>query len=307
MNVALVGEESAGLQVLRALAASKHRLVAVLAAPPDPGFTGFSVWNVARKLGYETWPAELVRTPGLADRLRSERVDILLNVHSLYLINKEVLAAPTMGAYNLHQGPLPRYAGLNTVSWAIFRGEATHGVTVHKMEADLDTGPVVYQSCFPIEPDDTALSVSFKCVREGVSLMVRLLEAAEGGSANIPLSPQDPSRREFFGKEVPEQGRLSWSWPAEKVVNFVRACDYLPFSSPWGHPRTRLGAQEFALVKASRTGLPCDAEAGTVGDSTSSGVKVACQDEWISATKLRVGDRYVPAGEILRFGDRLAG
>jgi methionyl-tRNA formyltransferase len=306
MNVILAAEESAGLQMLRALAASSHRLVAVLAAPPKPGFAGASAWNVARNLGFETWPAELVKDPALAERLRSAQVDIFLNVHSLYVINREVLAAPRLGAFNLHPGPLPRYAGLNAVSWALYRGESTHGVTVHKIDPEIDAGPIVYQSIFPIADDDTALSLSFKCVREGVALMLQLLEVAAADPAKIPLSPQDASAREYFGREVPEQGRLSWSWPASKVVNFVRACDYFPFPSPWGYPRTRLSAQEFALVKAVRTGIPSDAPPGTVGESVASGVHVACRDEWILVGKLLLGGKYLAASEILHSGDRLA-
>jgi methionyl-tRNA formyltransferase len=254
----------------------------------------------------ETWPAELVKDPALAERLRSAEVDILLNVHSLYVINREVLAAPTLGAYNLHPGPLPRYAGLNAVSWAIYRGETTHGVTVHKIDPVIDAGPIVYQSIFPIAADDTALSLSFKCVREGVALMLQLLEVATADPAKIPLLAQDVSARQYFGKEVPEQGRLSWSWPASKVVNFVRACDYFPFPSPWGYPRTHLGAQEFALVKASRTGLPSDAPPGTVGNSVASGVHVACRDEWVLVGKLLRAGKYLPASEILSCGNRLA-
>jgi len=306
MNVVLAAEESAGLQMLRALAGSSHRLVAVLAAPPKPGFAGASAWNAARNLGFDTWPAELVKDPALAERLRAAKVDILLNVHSLYLINREVLAAPRLGAYNLHPGPLPRYAGLNAVSWALYRGEPTHGVTVHKIDPEIDNGPIVYQSIFPIADDDTALSLSFKCVREGIALMLRLLEIAAADPANIPLRPQDISAREYFGREVPEQGRLSWSWPASKVVNFVRACDYFPFPSPWGHPCTRINAQEFALVKAARTGLPTDAPPGTVGKSVASGVHVACQDEWVLVGKLLLAGKYLAASEFLRSGDRLA-
>jgi methionyl-tRNA formyltransferase len=281
-------------------------LVAVLASPPKAGAAGVSVWNVARDLGCQTWPAELVKDPGLGERLRSQRVDILLNVHSLYVIAKDVLAAPKLGCFNLHPGPLPRYAGLNAVSWALFRGEQSHGVTVHRMDPEIDSGPIAYQSCFPIESEDTALSLSLKCVREGVPLMMRLLEAAETGGDGIPLVPQDLSRREYFGKEVPEQGWLSWSWPARKVLDFVRACDYFPFSSPWGHPKTRLRVQEFALVKARRTGLSCDASPGTVGDVIDSGVCIACEDEWILASKLLVNSRYLPAAEVLRSGDCLA-
>jgi methionyl-tRNA formyltransferase len=307
MNVVLVGGESAGLEMLRRLRSSPHRLIAIIAEPSPPGFAGVSVWNVAQHLGCETWPAELVKSAGLAEQLRSRNVDILLNVYSLYRIHEVVLAAPRLGAFNLHPGPLPRYAGLNSVSWAIFRGENTHGVTVHKMSPEVDAGPVVYQSFFPIGAADTALSVGLKCVQEGISLMSRLLQVAGEGEVDIPLVPQDLTKRECFGREVPEQGQISWSWPARKVVDFVRACDYFPFSSPWGHPRTRLGAQEFALVKASRTGIPCQVPPGKVGDSVGSGVYVACQDEWILASKLRVDHKYLPAGEFLSSGDDLAG
>lgn len=169
----------------------------------------------------------------------------------------------------------------------------------------IDTGAIVYQSCFGIEVDETALSLSLKCVREGIKLMLRLLEAAEAHPPAIPLTPQDIARREYFGREVPEQGCVSWSWPADKVVNFVRACDYFPFSSPWGYPRSRLGVQEFALVKARRTSLACEVLPGTIGKTTDSGVYVACKDEWIVASKLLLEGKYVPAREVLRTGDRL--
>ena len=73
--------------------------------------------------------------------MREQGVDLLLNVHSLYLIaRRTVVAAPRIGSFNLHPGPLPEYAGLNTPSWAIYNGEREHGVTVHWMEPGVDTG-----------------------------------------------------------------------------------------------------------------------------------------------------------------------
>src|SRR5580704_8692380 len=217
MNVVLAAEESAGLRLLEALVRSSHRLVAVLAAPPKPNSARANVWNTARHLGIETWPAEQVKDPKVSERLRSERVDILLNAHSLYRISEAVLSAPRLGAFNLHPGPLPRYAGRNVVSWAIFRGEPEHGVTVHRMEPEIDAGPIAYQSLFPIEADDTALTLSLKCSREGVALMLRLLDAASEDPTSIPSVQQDLSQREYFGRQVPEDGWLSWSWPARKV------------------------------------------------------------------------------------------
>jgi len=226
-------------------------------------------------------------------------------VHSLHVVRKEVLAAPTIGAFNLHPGPLPRYPGLNAVSWAIFRGEQTHGVTVHWMDPGIDTGDIAFQSNFAIDPDDTALSLSFKCVREGTALMLRLLETATADPEAIPRLKQDLAGREYFGREVPSEGWISWSWPASKVVNFVRACDYMPFASPWGQPRTRRGVQELALVKATLTGLSCQDSPGTVGRVADSGVFIACQDEWVLAQKLRIDGKYVPAREVLHPGDIL--
>ena len=305
MNLVLAAEESAGLQLLRALAQRKDRIVAVLTTPPEKRPSRASLWNAAQHLGFETLPAELVRQSALADRLRAQDVDLFLNIHSLHVIHSDVLLAPKIGAFNLHPGPLPGYAGLNPVSWAIFRGEQEHAVTVHRIDAEIDAGPIAYQSRFTLDPQDTALSLSLKCVQQGVLLMLRLLDAATTAPDHIPSIPQDPSLRRYFGKEIPDQGRMSWQWPAAKVIDFVRACDYFPFPSPWGHPRTRRGVQDLALVKAQKTGLGCDAYPGTVGASTDSGIYVACRDEWILARKLLIEDRYVPAQAVLRSGDRL--
>jgi methionyl-tRNA formyltransferase len=116
MNVVLAGEELAGLQALRALGRSSHQVVAVLASPPKSEAAGSNVWNIAQNMGFETWTAKQVKDATLANRLRLKQVDILLNVHSLYIIHKDVLDAPRFGCFNLHPAPLPRYAGLNTIS-----------------------------------------------------------------------------------------------------------------------------------------------------------------------------------------------
>ena len=102
--------------------------------------------------------------------MRAAEVDIILNIHSLFIINKEVVNAPRIGCFNMHPGPLPRYAGLNAVSWAIYRGETSHGVTIHKMEPGIDTGPIVYQELFDIDDADTGLTLSARCIRSGDSL-----------------------------------------------------------------------------------------------------------------------------------------
>jgi methionyl-tRNA formyltransferase len=309
LNILLVGEESAGIQTLRALADSDYRIVAVMASQSKNNGGLANLWETAEKLGYQTWPSKLVKDPLFADEVRAAEVDIILNIHSLFVINKEVVSAPRIGCFNMHPGPLPRYAGLNAPSWAIYRGETSHGVTIHKMEPGIDTGPVVYQELFDIDDADTGLTLSARCIRSGVGLVLRLIETASSDPAAIPLTPQDLTKREYFGREIPYEGRLIWSLPSREIVNFVRACDFSPFPSPWGHPQTVLwtmsGAQEIGVVKACLTGQRCDMSPGTVGEFVGPGVKIACGDEWVIVNKLKVEGRYVNSAEVLEPGSRL--
>jgi len=306
MNIVLIAEESAGIQALSTLADSGHRIVAVLASPLKSRFPRASVFLAARKYGLPVWPAELVKDASLGERLRAERVDMILNVHSLYLIHDEVLRAPLIGAFNLHPGPLPRYAGLNAVSWAIYKGETIHGVTLHKMVPEIDAGPIVYQSLFPINCDDSALSLSTKCVEHGLNLTRKLLDTAAEDPSRLPLVQQNLSEREYHGKGVPNNGRLSWDWPAARIVNFVRACDYFPFRSPWGYPSTEWTGENLSIMRAARTGLASHAEPGTVGEVTGPAVLVAGADEWVAVQKVKIGKGSMAAGEVLRMGQQLS-
>ena len=306
MNIVLIAEESAGIQALATLSETGHRIIAVLASPVKARFPRASVFLAAKKYGLPVWPAELVKDASLADRLRAEHVDIVLNIHSLYLIHDEVLRAPAMGAFNLHPGPLPRYAGLNAVSWALYHGETSHGVTLHKMVPDIDAGPIVYQTFFPVSCDDSALSLSTKCVEHGLKLLRKLLDVAAEDPSSIPLAQQNLAERHYYGKGVPNNGGLSWDWPAARVVNFVRACDYFPFRSPWGYPSTEWMRGNLSIMKAARTGMACRAAPGTVGEVKASAALVAGADEWVAVQKVKIGKATIPASEVLRTGEQLS-
>jgi amino acid adenylation domain-containing protein len=305
MNILLIGEDAAGMQTLQALRRSNHRIVAVMACPSRQNRAGASLWNLAGRMGFPTWQAQLVKDPDFAEQIRKEEVDLILNVHSLFLIHKKILTAPRLGSYNLHPAPLPRYAGLNSVCWAIYHGEHQHGVTLHKMVPEIDAGPIVYQELVSIGSDETGLSLTTRCVNAGVPLVLRLLEVAAQDSSAIPFVAQDLSKREYFGREIPQGGNLSWELPACRVVDFIRACDFLPFPSPWGHPRTGLHGEELGIVKSQLTGIPVDEPVGTVGEASEAGVEVACGDEWILVREVLQNGRYLPAQEVLKKGNRL--
>src|SRR5882724_2575863 len=234
LRILMIGEESAGVQALNVAAQPQHEVVAVMTSTASTARRNTSLATVAQHYGYEIWPAKLVKDPAFADKVRSARVDLILNVHSRYIVDERVINAARIGAFNMHPGPLPRYAGLNCVSWAMYRGEPNYAVTLHWMVQEIDEGDIAFQSAFPIQKEDKPVSLTHKCVKAGVPLIATLLKTAADNPERIPRMPQDLKRREYFGKEIPESGRLSWTRHAGDIVNFVRACDYAPFLSPWG-------------------------------------------------------------------------
>jgi methionyl-tRNA formyltransferase len=317
LSVVLAGEEAAGLRALRLIEGSGHRVAAVLTSPPAEGGGGpaaaASLWRAAEKAGHPTLPAAALadpeRAPALASRLREEGVDLLLNVHSLHVVHTEVLRAPRIGSFNLHPGPLPRYAGLDAVSWALYRGETEYGVTLHEMTERIDAGGIAFQATFPMAPNDTAFTLYARSIREGLVLLERLLESATE-TGRVPVAPQDLSRREYLPRRgAPQSGRLDWARTAREVHDFVRACDYGPFPSPWGRPRTTLespkGGKEIEVLEAALTGRPAQAATGTVRATPEGARQVACADEWLELRALRVeGWRQLPEA-VLQDGARL--
>jgi methionyl-tRNA formyltransferase len=301
----LVAEESAGIQTLRHLVRTEHRLVAVLARRPPTDTGAATVATVAAQLGLPVWDAGLVARAEVAGTIREAGVDLLLNVHSLFVAHGDVVAAPRVGSFNLHPGPLPDYAGLNAPSWAIYNGEISHGVTLHRMERDVDTGAIAYAAPVPIRDNDTGLSLSAACVRHGLPLIRRLVDTAARDPAAIPAVAQDLARRRWYGKAPPQDGRVAWAVPARRVRDFVRAADYGPFPSPWGRPRTRAGDEDVGVCAAALTGEPCDAPPGTVRAAAEDAVAVATADEWLLVRRAEVGGEVVDAARVLAPGTRL--
>jgi methionyl-tRNA formyltransferase len=304
LRILLVAEEAAGVQALRMLAASSHHVVAVMTGGRAGMVGGATVAGIAARLGYPLWPMRQVKQDGFHEVVRREDVDLLLNVHSLYVLPAELVAAPRIGSFNLHPGPLPGYAGLNAPSWAIYQGERTHAVTVHWMDGGIDTGPIAYESIIAVEEDETGLTLSAKCVRAGLPLLHDLLRDASRDE--VPRHAQPAGIRRYYGREVPHDGQLFWSESAGRIVSFVRACDYLPFVSPWGHPRAWISGREISVLKAGPAdGVPDDAP-GTVGQRAGEDVLVAAGDGWVRVRRVQVGNSTFSAAQVLQPGERFA-
>lgn len=277
MRLVLVTEDAAGVEMLKALRATDHSLLAVVA--PDADKEGTPARS-ARRLGETVLPPSELSTAGFAEQLRRQQVDLILNVHSKTLFPESLLEVPRLGCFNLHPGPLPGLAGLNVISWALYLGRTLHGVTLHWMTPRIDAGPIVFQSSFSIQEEETALELYQRCVEAGTPLVMRLLEAAERGTP-IPRHPQELERRRYYPGAAPDHARIDFQQPAHRVLNLVRACDYAPFSSPWGQAWAQRGQEKVRLLKAEPTGLASDAPPGSVRLGPGDGLEVACQDRWL--------------------------
>lgn len=281
LNVLIAGQEAAGAQILRTLAGSKHRVVAVLTQEPKAIGESTSLSAHAARAGLPVMPAALVKDADFAARVRDLDVDLLLNVHSLHIVSDEVLAAPRIGAFNLHPGPLPSYAGLNTPAWAIYNGETEYGVTVHWMRPGIDTGPIAFEERFPVPAKVTALGLAAECTRRGVALLERLVACAERGAEAIPSMQQDLAARVYYARNrIPQDGVVDWRRPAEEVARFARAFDYGPFASPWGRPIATIAGARVGVLGLEPTELVVDAPAGAHRLANGS-LQVACGDRWI--------------------------
>jgi methionyl-tRNA formyltransferase len=296
VNVLLAAEESVGVKALALARERGHRVVAVLSAG-DPA-------AAARTEGIPVWRPELVADPALAERIREDQVELLLNVHSLHIADPDVIAAPRIGSFNLHPGLLPEYAGLNVPSWAILAGERLHGLTLHWMGPRVDEGPIAYQERFEIRRNDTGLSLSAACAHRGLKLLQHLLADAAADPTRIPKIPQDLTRRRYFGREVPYAGRLPWGERARTIVDLVRASDYGPFPSPWGRPKAWIEGEELEVLRTASTGVAAAEPAGTVGERAEGGVRVAAADEWVLVQRVRHAGKGADPGSLLSPGDR---
>lgn len=281
LNIALVTEEAAGIRLLRSLSASPHNICYVFCSAASESMNGISVWTIANDLGLNTVPVEQLKQPTTPQKLKDANIDLIISVRSPAILNDKIIACPRIGAFNLHTGPLPAYAGRNVISWAIFNGENSHGVTLHELTAEIDGGDIIYQSLFPIEQNDTALDVTGRCIKEGIILVNKLINLAALSPTQLPRKQQDSRLRHYYDKSTPNQGNIDWNWDADKIDRFVRACNFYPLPTPWGHPKAVIGNQPIQVLSVQKTSQKTEESPGSLKVTSEKKILVACKDGWI--------------------------
>ncbi|MFK7837223.1 MAG: MupA/Atu3671 family FMN-dependent luciferase-like monooxygenase [Sulfitobacter sp.] len=259
-RVFLMGDESLTIACGDMILAGGHTIAGVVTRDADVGG-----WAAARGLSVHAAPRDLLVT-GL-------EAEWLLSIANLRMIPADVLALPSQGSINFHDGPLPRYAGLNTPAWAIINGETTHGVSWHMIEGGVDEGDLLAQRMMDNAPDETAFSLNSKCYAAGMESFAEVLTQLEGGT--LDRTPQDLSQRSYFARDQrpAQMGFLDFAHSAEEVSALVRGLDFGDYWNPLTTPKLTLG-ETILRVGALRVDAG-EGASGTVLDIASDRITVA--------------------------------
>jgi len=214
----------------------------------------------------------IAKGPSLSEDLNALAFDYLFSIANLDMLPEAMIASARKMAVNFHDGPLPRYAGLNATSWAILNRETTHGVTWHEMTAKADMGGIVAAESVSIDPNETALSLNAKCFEAGLAGFRSIIEDIAAGA--LQARPQQ-GQRSYFGrdKRPAALATISFDEPAAHALALVRALTFGPYANPlscaklWTGERVLLvGAAEIAEASAAKPGtvLAVDAQSVTI-------------------------------------------
>lgn len=190
----------------------------------DDGSTGWqpSLRRVARELGVETLELEAVMAdPDL----------VFLSLEYDRIVRPDAFASDRL--YNLHFSRLPAYKGMYAAAWPILDGAEISGVTLHEIDAGIDTGDVLDRRDLPLAPDETARSLYFRCMAEGAALAQAWLDRLLA-DPRPPARPQGAAGSSYRSKRSIDYAALKIDLvgTAEEVSRRLRAFHFREYQIP---------------------------------------------------------------------------
>ncbi len=295
LAVAFAGTPPFALPALDAIAASRHRLVVVYTQPDRPAGRGRElaaspVKERALSLGLPIEQPETLRDPEAPARLSGYSPDAMVVVAYGLLLPQPILDRPALGCLNIHASLLPRWRGAAPVQRAIEAGDPTTGVCIMRMEAGLDTGPVMLRQELAIGPRETAGELQERLAAAGAGLIVAALDALADGRASF--EPQDPAQVTRARKLDKSEARIDWREPARVIERRVRAFN------PWPVAETRLEGLQLRIWQASVVAAAPGPLPGTILSAGPEGLVVMTGGDALAIERLQLpGRRAVAAGD----------
>jgi methionyl-tRNA formyltransferase len=178
----------------------------------------------AQELGIEVFQPARIRDAEVGDTLRASGPDLLVVVAYGQIIPASVLSIPRLGAVNVHASLLPRHRGAAPVAHAILEGDRETGVTIMRMDEQLDHGPILAARATPIGEREDAGALTSRLASIGASLLVEILGRLDG----ITPVDQEHAVASVAPRLRKEDGELEWSIGALEIDRRVRALQPWP-------------------------------------------------------------------------------
>lgn len=266
----------------------------VLTQPDRPRGRGLSpkpsaVKTFALAQGLEIFQPESLRTEAALRRVRGASADALVVAAYGMILPEAILGVARYGSINIHASLLPRWRGAAPIQRCLLAGDRETGVCVMKMDAGLDTGPVIARRSIPIEVGEDAGTLHDKLAALGADMIVDAVRSPEGWQP----SPQPAEGVTYAHKIKKDEARVDWSQPAEQIERAIRAFRPAPGAF------TTLAGENLKLWIArvvSPRGDP-----GAVLEAGPARLVVACGDRSLELVEVqRPGGRRIAAAEFLR-------
>ena len=202
-----------------------------------------AVKGAAVAAGIPVFQPEKIRAEEGLEYFRKLAPDVVVIIAYGQIIPQRLIDIPRLGWINLHGSLLPKYRGAAPIHWAVANGETRTGLTTMQIDAGLDTGPTLLKQETRIGPDETSPELYERLAEAGAPLMVETLRGLENGS--LTATPQDNSLATLAPPLKKEDGKIDWSFAAQKIYDRMRGFKPWPgtFSSfrekacqLWGKP-----------------------------------------------------------------------
>jgi methionyl-tRNA formyltransferase len=280
--------EAPGFRVLAAVTQPDRPRGREMKLHPSP------VKELAARRGLPVLQPERAREEAFVAELRRLGPELIAVAAFGQILPQRMLDLPRYGCLNVHASLLPKYRGAAPIQWAILEGQAQTGVTIMKMDAGLDTGPILAQEATPIGPEDDSQTLHDRLAVMGAGLLARTIRDYVAGAITPMAQPETGSS--WAPKIKKQDGCIAWTEPALAVWNRVRAL------IPWPGAFTFLPSQsQPLLLKVWRAEvLDASGPPGQILQADETGIVIACGRQALRVLSLqREGGRRLSAQEFL--------
>jgi methionyl-tRNA formyltransferase len=258
---------------LRALLDSHHRVVGVLTQPDRPKgrgqqLTRSSVKVLAEERGLPIAQPQKLRSAPDTQQLAAWQPDLMVVVAYGLILPPAVLHLPRLGCLNIHASLLPRWRGAAPVQRAILAGDAQTGITIMRMDAGLDRGPIVLQRTTAIGSEDFTGSLQDRLAALGAQALLQALEQI--GPFGVRSTPQAEDGITYAAKLDKREALIRWEDTAIAIERQIRAFN------PWPVAETHLEGQQLRIFAARAREGASNQLPGTIVDTSRGPIVVSC-------------------------------